>query len=67
MHGANAGYKSQGLLHPVGREHATSGMPGQAYAAAHGVRVCTTLVIDICNLICSVRIVLRNPKYFYDY
>ena len=39
LHGANDGSKSQDLLQPVGREHATFGMPGQrtAYVATQGI------------------------------
>ena len=38
LHGANAGYKSHDLLQPVGREHATFGMPDQCtvYAGSQG-------------------------------
>ena len=32
LHGANTDYKSQDLLYPVKREHATFGMPGQRTA-----------------------------------
>ena len=39
LHGAKASYKSQDLLHPLGRELATLGMPSQqtACAATRGI------------------------------
>ena len=39
LHGANAGYKSQDLLHQPGLEHASTGMSDQrtACAATQGV------------------------------
>ena len=46
LHGANAGYKSQDLLRPAGRERPTLGMSGQrtARAATQGTKECEHII-----------------------